>query len=74
MVSLEKRTPQNYTTANFGHPVSKSWLGPCIKDLARTGPDKRSSLFWTGRNFGIAFFDRHFRNPVQKGTDYVNKM
>ena len=27
MVSLENWTPQNFTVANFGHPVSKFWLG-----------------------------------------------
>ena len=27
---LKKRMPQNYTRANFEHPVSKSWLIPCM--------------------------------------------
>ena len=30
---LKNRMPQNFTIGNFGHPVSKSWLGPCIKCL-----------------------------------------
>ena len=27
---LKNRIPQNFAIANFGHPVSKSWLRPCV--------------------------------------------
>ena len=27
---LKTRTPQNFTIANFGQPVSKSWLRPSL--------------------------------------------
>ena len=28
---LTNGVPQNFAIANFGHPVSKSWLRPCCR-------------------------------------------
>ena len=38
---LKNRMPKNVRIANFGHPVSESWLRPCLKPgtefVPRTG-------------------------------------
>ena len=31
MISLENVDARKFTIANFGHPVSKSWLRPCLQ-------------------------------------------
>ena len=31
--TLKNRTPKDFTIVNFEHPVSKSWLRPCIGEL-----------------------------------------
>ena len=39
---LKNRMPQKFAIANFGHPVSQSWLRPCI--VSHTEPLSHASL------------------------------
>ena len=35
-VPLKIRMPKKFTSGNFGHPVSKSWLRPCHCNIQPT--------------------------------------
>ena len=45
MVSLKKVDAPFLTIANFGHPVSKSWLRPCMMDCGTSQMKHKFEIF-----------------------------